>query len=65
MPEKAILYKDVDGTIYEVELPLTSNVDPEEIREELGVPSYVDMSYFPMKSAMVSIWAGLNAKELH
>ena len=68
MPEKAIcciLYKDVDGTTYEVELPLTSNVDPEEIREELGVPSYVDMNYFPMKSAMVSIWAALNAKELH
>jgi len=65
MPEKAILYKDVDGTTYEVELPLTSNVDPEEIREEIGVPSYVDMSYFPMKSAMVSIWAALNAKELH
>jgi len=65
MPEKAILYKDVDGTTYEVELPLTSSVDPEEIREELGVPSYVDMSYFPMKSAMVSIWAALNVKELH
>ncbi len=65
MPEKAILYEDVDGTTTEVELPLTSNVDPEEIREELGVPSYVDMNYFPMKSAMVTIWAALNAKELH
>ncbi|MDH5635615.1 MAG: hypothetical protein OEY47_02995 [Candidatus Bathyarchaeota archaeon] len=65
MPQKAILYEDVDGTTYEVELPLTSKVDPEEIREELGVPSYVDMNYFPMKSAMVTIWAALNAKELH
>jgi len=65
MPDKAILYEDVDGATYEVELPLTSNVDPEEIREELGVPSYVDMNYFPMKSAMVTIWAAVNAKELH
>jgi hypothetical protein len=65
MPDKAILYEDVDGTTYEVELPLTSNVDPEEIREEIGVPSYVDMNYFPMKSAMVTIWAAVNAKELH
>jgi hypothetical protein len=65
MPDKAILYEDVDGTTYEVELPLTSNVNPEEIREELGVPSYVDMNYFPMKSAMVTIWAAVNAKELH
>ncbi len=65
MPDKAILYEDVDGTTYEVELPLTSNVDPEELREELNVPSYVDMNYFPMKSAMVTIWAAVNAKELH
>jgi len=65
MPEKAILYRDMDGTTYEVELPLTSKVDPEEIRGEIGVPSYVDMGYFPMKCAMVSVWAALNAKELH
>lgn len=64
MVDKAILYKDVDGTIFEVKLPLTSNVDFEKIKEELGVPSYVDMDYFPMKSAIVSIWAALNAKEL-
>ncbi|MFQ6074336.1 MAG: hypothetical protein ACE5KC_03860 [Candidatus Bathyarchaeia archaeon] len=65
MSNRALLYEDVDGTTFEVELPLTSNVDPEEIGKELGVPSYVDMDYFPMKSAVVSIWAALNAKELH
>jgi len=65
MPQKAVLYEDIDGTRYEVELPLTSNVYPEEIRNELGVPSYVDMNYFPMKSAMVTIWAALKAPELH
>jgi len=65
MPQKAVLYEDVDGTKYEVELPLKSSVDPEEIRDELGVPSYVDMDYFPMKNAMVTIWAALKAPELH
>jgi len=64
-PQKAIIYEDMDGTRYEVELPLTSSVDPEEIRDELGVPSYVDMDYFPMKNAMVTIWAALKAPELH
>jgi len=63
--EKAVLYEDVDGTKFEVELPLTSSVDPEEIRDELGVPSYVDMDYFPMKNALVTIWAALKAPELH
>jgi len=65
MPHKATLYEDMDGTIFEVELPLTSVVDPEEIRDELGVPSYVDMDYFPMKNAMVTIWAALKAPKLH
>lgn len=65
MPHKALLYQDVDGTTYEVELPLTSSVDPEALRNELGVPSYVDMDYFPMKSALVTIWAALKAPELH
>lgn len=65
MSSKAILYEDVDGTTFEVELPLTSSIDLEEIMKELGVPSYVDMDYFPMKSAVVSIWAALNAKGLH
>lgn len=65
MPQKAILYEDLDGTTYEVKLPLKSNVDPEEIRDELGVPSYVDIDYFPMKSALVTIWAALKAPQLH
>lgn len=65
MASKAILYEDVDGTTFEVKLPLTSNIDLEEIKKDLGVPSYVDMGYFPMESAVVSIWAALNAKELH
>lgn len=64
-PVHCTLYRDIDGTEYEVELPLTSSVDPEEIRDEIGVPSYVDLNYFPMKNAMVTIWAALNATELH
>jgi len=62
---KFVLYEDLDGTTYDVELPLTSNVDPEELRENLGLPSYVDLDYFPMKSAMVTLWAAVNAPVLH
>ncbi|UCC27618.1 MAG: hypothetical protein JSV87_00350 [Candidatus Bathyarchaeota archaeon] len=65
MSKKATLYEDVDGTTFEVGLPLTSNVDLEGITKELGVPTYVDMGYFPMKCAAVSIWAALNASQLH
>ncbi|MGB9676916.1 MAG: hypothetical protein ACPL0C_07010 [Candidatus Bathyarchaeales archaeon] len=60
-----VLYKDLDGTAYEVELPLTSHVDAEELRESLGLPSYIDLNYFPMKSAMVVLWASVNAPRLN
>jgi hypothetical protein len=48
-----------------VDLPLTSNVDPAELRENLGLPSYIDLNYYPMRSAMVAIWASVNAPKLH
>jgi len=55
----------MDATTYDVTLPLTSNVDPLELREKLGIPDYVDLDYFPMKSAMVTLWGSMNAPQLH
>jgi hypothetical protein len=60
-----VLYREVDGTVYDVDLPLTSHVDADKLREELGLPSYIDLSYFPMRSAMVTLWASVNASRLH
>jgi len=65
LPKRFILYQDLDGTTYDVELPLASNVDAEELREGLGLPSYLDLDYFPMRSAMVTLWASVNAPKLH
>ena len=65
MPNRFILYQDLDGTTYDVELPITSNVDAKELRENLGLPSYIDLDYFPMRSAMVTLWASVNAPKLH
>ena len=64
-PKKFVLYKEFDGKTYEVDLPLTSNVDPVELREKLGLPAYIDLNYFPMKSALVILWAAINAPKLH
>ncbi|MEM2099404.1 MAG: hypothetical protein QXU99_06680 [Candidatus Bathyarchaeia archaeon] len=63
--DKHKLYEDLDGTVYSVELPLISNVDPQALRNALGIPAYVDLEYFPMKSAMVTLWASINAPKLH
>lgn len=55
----------MDATTYDVTLPLTSTVDPLEYRKNLGIPDYVDLEYFPMKSAMVTLWASMNAPKLN
>ncbi|MCS7113832.1 MAG: hypothetical protein RMJ15_02965 [Nitrososphaerota archaeon] len=60
-----VLYRDLDGTSYEVDLPLTSAVDSAQLRDELGLPSYIELKYFPMRSAVVTLWAALNAHRLH
>ena len=65
MPKRFILYQDLDGTTYDVELPLISNVDAKELRKNLCLPSYIDLNYFPMRSAMVTLWASVNAPKLH
>ncbi len=66
---KIVLYEEPGG-IYrvEVELPLSSKVKPEEfpkIRDELEIPSYVDLEYLPIKSALVMLTAARNAHQLH
>lgn len=65
MPEKVVLYQDAYGATYEVELPLSSNINPEEIKDKLGLPPHIDLNYFPMKTALVTLWAAQNAPELH
>ncbi|MCW4045074.1 MAG: hypothetical protein NWE94_06110 [Candidatus Bathyarchaeota archaeon] len=63
--KKIVLYEDLDGTTYDVDLPLTNTANPAEFKEALEIPAYVDLDYFPMKSAMVTLWAALNAPKLH
>src|SRR4030065_2665104 len=62
---KFILYEDIDGKVYDVDFPLTSKVNTAKLRENLGIPAYVDLDYFPMKSVMISLGASMNARVLH
>jgi hypothetical protein len=62
---KFVLYEDMDGTVYDVDLPVTSKVNSVKLRENLGIPDYVDANYFPMKSAMIILGACMNAPTLH
>ena len=65
MPEKLTLYRFIDGTVIEVELPLTDYADIPQMMEDLGIKDYVDISYFPMKRAIVTLWAARFADKLH
>jgi len=61
---RCVLLKDYDGTTYEVETPLSSKVNYEEIRKDLEVPDYVDKLSFHMERGLVTVWAGLNAHRI-
>jgi hypothetical protein len=62
---KAVLFQEIDGTTYDVGLPLDSKVDIKEIMTELGLPSYIDLEYYPMRNAIVTLWASQKANGLH
>ncbi|MGQ9782278.1 MAG: hypothetical protein ACUVQ8_08620 [Nitrososphaeria archaeon] len=59
------LYQDIDGTTYDIELPLTSYVNPLELRDKLCLPSYIDVNYYPMEWGIVALYAAINAPRLH
>jgi len=63
--ERFTLYQDMDGTTYDIELPLTSYVNPIELRDELRLPSYIDLNYYPMEWGIVALYAAINAPRLH
>lgn len=63
--KRATLYQEIDGTRYEVDLPLVSKADVKMMMNELGLPSYIDLEYLPMRSAIVVAWASQKAPELH
>lgn len=48
-----------------LELPLTSKVDFEELRTDLGISEWVDTGYFHMRRAVVIIWASQNVTKLN
>jgi hypothetical protein len=45
----------------EISLPLTRKVDIDELRKQIGLPEYVDVSDFQMQKAIVILWASRNA----
>lgn len=62
---KANLFQEIDGSRYDVDLPLTSKVDLKEVIADLRLPDYIDLEYYPMRSAIVTLWASQKAHELH
>lgn len=58
---RCVLFQDYDGTVYELDTPLSVKIDYEQIRRELEVPNYVRTSDFQIERGLVTVWAGLNA----
>jgi hypothetical protein len=58
---RCLLTEDYDKTRYEIETPLTSTIDYNQVRAELHIPTYVDSSSYLMERGIVTIWAAMNA----
>lgn len=58
------LLEDYDGTVYEVELPLTSRIEAQQAAEELGLPGYIDLSNLSFARAVVTLWAARKVPSL-
>jgi hypothetical protein len=61
---RCVLFRDYDGTTYELETPLTSNIEYAQVATDLGIPEYVNKSNFHIERGLVTIWAGLNAHRM-
>jgi len=62
--KRCILFKDYDGTTFELDTPLTSKVNYEQVRKDLEVPDYVERLSFHIERGLVTVWAGLNAPRM-
>jgi len=61
---RQVVSQDYDGTVYELDTPLSSKVNYENVRRDLEVPDYVDKSSFQIERGLVTVWAGQNAHRL-
>jgi hypothetical protein len=62
--KKIILYRDPDGTLYQLDKLPSCLVDVTTVAKELGLPDYVDLAVPAIERACVSIWASFNASRI-
>ncbi len=60
-PERVRVYFGPGGETFEAERQPRSNVDVERLREDLKIPSYVDLKPTVMRRAVVALWAATTA----
>ena len=60
---KAVLYEDFREK-FEVEVPLTSIPDVAKLRQDLGIPRYVDVEDYVMRRLVVTTWAARNVASM-
>ncbi len=67
MPGTIVLWQHEvfpDQTV-KIDLPLTNKIDHEDVKSDLGLPEYVDLSYFQLRKAAIILWGCKHAHELH
>jgi hypothetical protein len=63
--EQVVVFESLaTGERYEVDFPLTSTRDPADLRDELGLPTYIDATESHVGRALAVLWAARHAASL-
>jgi len=62
--DRILLYRDLDGTVHDIEKPPTSKLDFREVSRHLGLPGYLEPFCSPLQRAVFTIWVASNSSSL-
>jgi hypothetical protein len=62
---KVVLFQDFTGEEFTLDMPLTSKINPTEIKEDLGIPAFIQADDFVMERAMIIAYALSHAHKMH
>ena len=65
MGERVVVFDSpATGERYEIDLPLSARLDPVTLRDDLGLPSYIDAEESHVERALAVLWAARRADVL-
>jgi hypothetical protein len=62
---RTVFFRDYTGAEFGIDTPLTRNIDLNEIKHSLSIPTFVNTESYVMERAILTIYAAANAHKVH